>query len=199
MSIPSNLSLAQLQEVVRAMRGTRKLFIVSMQNKLSLGANNAANVRSLITTLEEVLPTTNILCLNFGEYAAAVDDDWERLLAAVQKSHVGHIYISENMISPQMKRRFIAAVRENRRKARYRNVVQDTQFTQLFDRGCNPWYSMRRQINSYEANGQMQNNSADHLCRVNCRLHRCKGRNRRGTRCCLCVTEGEYCRWHRPA
>ena len=71
-----------------------------------------------IDLLIKVLEKGRIWILNVGENFQVSRDGWERLSEALKRTNVTHIYVSEHIITKDMKKRIIKSVRCNRAKDR---------------------------------------------------------------------------------
>ena len=71
-----------------------------------------------IDLLIKVLEKGRIWILNVGENFQVSRDGWTRLSDALQRTNVTHIYLSEHIITKEMKHSIIASVRRNRAKDR---------------------------------------------------------------------------------
>ena len=71
-----------------------------------------------IDLLIKVLEKGRIWVLNVGENFQVSRDGWGRLSEALQRTNVTHIYLSEHIITKEMKHSIIASVRHNRAKDR---------------------------------------------------------------------------------
>jgi hypothetical protein len=69
-----------------------------------------------IDLLIKVLKKGRIWCLNVGENFRVSRDGWTRLADSLGETNVTHIYVSEHIISSEMKKDIIATVRRNRLK-----------------------------------------------------------------------------------
>lgn len=66
--------------------------------------------------LVELLKKKKIWCLNLGENYDISNATWEYFCKSLPLTYVTHLYVSEHVISLDLKNRMRACIRENRKK-----------------------------------------------------------------------------------
>ena len=90
-----------------------------------LGTNNVVEVLycqnledgmtdDTLGTLIDVLKKGRIWALNVGENYRITNAGWRALAEALPTTNVTHMYVSEHIITPEMKTRMMSAIRANR-------------------------------------------------------------------------------------
>ena len=108
--IPPDSSREVMEQVVNALAENRTVEALYIQ------AFELAMDDRLLEKLLAVLKSRCIWALNIGENFRITTKGWEKFTKALRKTSVTHMYMSEHVITPDLKTKMRDAVRANRRK-----------------------------------------------------------------------------------
>jgi hypothetical protein len=86
---------------------------------------NAMNSIQLSRLGEMLICKKNIWCLNIGENYNLSNDSLSNFCNDLRKSNITHLYISENLVTPDLKVKFRDVIRCNRKKHGFHNSVEN--------------------------------------------------------------------------
>lgn len=127
-------------QLVAAVLNNHRVLAANLANLLRPALRREDGDR-IIRTFATCLPTSGIIAANLGEYTAW-GTTWAHLIQAVQGSCLGHLYVSETYISnlsPQQKLELRAALRQNRKKRHYLEMVTRPGVVGAIG-AVNPWW-----------------------------------------------------------
>ena len=100
------------------------------------------NETQLLSHIADKLPGSNVICLNIGEFGSASLDAYQRIVAALPHSIVGHMYWNKGKgpcVADDLVEQAQIYLRQNRRKTAYKvNLLQVEPYMR---KGCNAWWN----------------------------------------------------------
>lgn len=100
------------------------------------------SVDQAIRTFADCLPGSSLIAANLGEYCAH-PDTWQHLIDQLPHSILGHLYVSEpllSLLSEEQKRAARRCLRQNRQKTSYIwRILMPGRIKQVA--ACRPWWA----------------------------------------------------------
>jgi hypothetical protein len=200
--VPSDMSLDETKAVITAALRSKSLRFAKLRGTMlaNNGAANKAMHTEVVLLIARLLPQSNLLCLNIGEWGDATDDAYGKITDSLKHTNIGNLYWNKQAgtsNAPQFIAPATAQLRRNRLKDFYKlESVRDD--IRAFSRGgCQSWWNTGTNF-FQRVDAELLVTSSTARCNSNCRLMRCHGLNKAGLRCCLCTRHvSRYCHHHR--
>jgi hypothetical protein len=204
--VPSGMTLRDTKDVVTAALQSKGLRFAKLRGSM-LVESGAANQRmhtEVLNLIARLMPQSNLLCLNIGEWGDASDNSYKAITEALKRTSIGNLYWNRPGNAPQYIAAATAQLRINRKKDFYKLESVRVGVRAFSVGGCHAWWSLSTTVVPNRPNffqrveSELQDTNPTARCKVNCKLMRCHGLNKAGLRCCLCTRHAShYCHHHR--
>jgi hypothetical protein len=203
--VPLGMTLLDTKAVVTAALGSKSLRFAKLRGTMLVdsGAANAKKHTEVLYLIARLLPQSNLLCLNIGEWGDASDEAYRRITESLPHTTVGNLYWNRPGNAPQYVAPATAHLRKNRLKDFYKLESLRREIRQFAIGGCQAWWSLTNvagvRPNFFQrVDTELNDTNPTARCKTRCKLMRCHGLNKAGLRCCLCTRHSSnYCHHHR--
>lgn len=200
--MPGRPTAQEYRTYIRAAARSNRIVTVILNNPTGLFRGQQQQ-DEILRFIAEQIPHSRWVCVNLGEYAAASDEAYRVLLAAIKRSAVGYLFLDDTRITrgSRLKREFLDAIQHNRDTNRVLHMQLAHPDTRaVLSKGCKAWKNPSTMPRTIQRADSYRDAAEGHgHCRNRCVAPRCRGMNARGQRCCLCTRDlSGYCRHHRP-
>lgn len=142
---PSSLEIKSLDDIklfIQTLQYLPKLVVATLQE----GMLTYKDHQVIIDEFAKVLDKTNIVCLNLGEWSG----DFTELFKTLRKSVVGHIYLTDEWFSSEVKKEVKGICSNNRKKDRYTCIMSGKSNIltnqKILEDGCKAWKNPWKQL-----------------------------------------------------
>jgi hypothetical protein len=200
--VPSGMNLTETKSVITAALQAKGLRYAKLRGTM-LADNGAANNRmhtEVLLLIARLLPRSNLLCLNIGEWGDASDASYGKITESLKHTNIGNLYWNRQARTSNAPQFIIPAtlqLRRNRLKDFYKLESVRVDIRPFTVGGCQSWWSTGASF-LQRVDTELQDTNRTTRCKTACKLMRCHGLNKAGLRCCLCTRHpSNYCHHHR--
>ena len=203
--IPLDMTLADTKAVISAALGSKSLRFAKLRGTM-LADNGAANTRmhtEALSLIARLLPKSNLLCLNIGEWGDATDEAYRKITESLPKTTIGNLYWNRPGNAPQYVAPATAHLRNNRLKDFYKLESVRSEIRRFAIGGCQAWWGLSNATGArpnffQRVDAELKETNPTTRCKTKCKLMRCHGLNKARIRCCLCTRhQSKLCHHHR--
>jgi hypothetical protein len=198
--VPVDMSFEVTKMVIEAALTSKRLRFAKLRGTMlaSGGAADHARHTEIVFLIARLLPRSNLLCLNIGEWGHASNPSYKAVTNSLRYTKIGNLYWNKPSSAADLY--FSDAqgyLKNNRKKDFFKHESTRAENRSFSEIGCQAWWDLQRPFYQ-RVDTELQDTGRTARCKTKCRLMRCHGLNKSELRCCLCTRHpSRYCHHHR--